>query len=694
MSGSSSHSKFWLMVSAVILVFVLFTGRAFQLQLLRSEVYTMWKEEKYLRKYELKAPRGLIYDRNGKILAQNILKYELYCDPQTRNFQQHQREIAEFFQKYFPAKYGEIRGKIALRKTFVVEREISGDLGKKIQDFREQKKISALYLRPHFRRIYPYQTYAGQVIGFVNYDNKGISGIELKYDSYLTGIDGVQYVNVTPKWIAWENLELSGEKPVPGADVYLTIDLDIQSIAEEELQKAVSKYHADGGMVVVMKPDNGEILAIASVPRFDPNQPSRYDTYEIKNRAITDIYEPGSTFKPVVAAAILESGKITLDSLIFCENGLYQLYKTSIRDHEKYGWLTFQKVIANSSNIGMIKATHSSLNGDRFYQFLREMGFGSKTGIELPGEAEGILHSPKRWSGITMASMSFGHEIGVTAIQMATAFSTIANSGEKIPPVLVQRVVSPTGKELSRADKQRGKKIFSKKTSENLKKALQDVVETGTGKWAAVENLPIAGKTGTAQKLKADGRGYSDHDYVASFIGFFPVDHPVLTILVMLDDPKYPYHTGGTSAAPTFRRIVEKIVGLPGYARLIQAGERQRTIFIPDFTGKPVSDAKDALEELGISYRIEGDGKYVISQSVKNARVDRKETIILHTGFVKTKTMPDLKGKSLKEVIAIMNQLEVPLRIVGNGVVVSHKPEAGTVLDTEKEVEVICRGRS
>jgi cell division protein FtsI/penicillin-binding protein 2 len=686
------RQRFWFSVIIIFGTMIVFMGRAFYLQIITSDTYRQWKQEKYLRKTVLQAPRGSIYDRNGKLLADNLIYYELYCEP--HKLKDKKGKTIQFLKTIFKEEFNQFASKLNAKRTVLLTKRVDVKKAEKIKKFREKNKLVFLFLRPYYKRIYPYQSYAGQVIGFVNYLNHGVSGIEYKYDRYLKGEDGYQYINITPKWVAWQNLDIPGKPPIPGDNVYLTIDLELQAIAEEELSHAVNTYRAIGGMVVMMNPKTAEILAIASVPRFDPNNPGKYKSMARKNRAITDIFEPGSTFKPIVAAALLEKSKISLDSLVYCENGKYQLYKTVFHDHKKYGWLTFKKVLAYSSNIGMIKTTMNILDNRELYNFIKSMGFGSKTNVDLSGESAGILHPVKKWSGITKASMSFGHEIGVTALQMANAYVAIANGGKLMKPYLVRSVKRSDGKEVLSLKPRELNTVFSQKTSDLLKLALRDVVENGTGKLANIKNLSIAGKTGTSEKLNARGSGYSKSNYIASFIGFFPVSNPELVILVMLDSPQAPHHTGGSSAAPTFSKIVKRIVGLPGFAKLVQNNTKEYSlVYVPDLTGYTIEEAQKILKNLNLNYVIKGDGTYIVGQNIKDEKVNTHTRIILKTekDLKVVNTMPNLKGKSLKEAILILNRLQIPFEITGHGMVVKQVPGPGKRLNKIKQIELVCK---
>lgn len=690
-TSNVNKSKFWAFLLFLVVFTTIFWVRAFYLQVLESNKYDEWKKVKYWRKNNINASRGKIFDRNGNLLAQDVVQYKIIIEPHKIK---NRESVREYVQKNFPGAVNDFKTLFNKKRVVYIEKNAHEEDAVKLKAFRQKSKEWFIYSRPFYKRIYPYEEYAGQVLGYVNHKNSGVSGIELTAEKYLKGKDGKEYTIITPKGAVWENVDMPAKGPVPGADVYLTIDLDLQAIAEEELFKAVKSHKAIGGMVVVMQPKTGEVLAISSIPRFDPNNPGKFDEHARKNRAITDIFEPGSTFKVVPAAALLESGKVTKDSIIYCENGEYKLYKNVIHDHKKYGWLTFEKVIANSSNIGIAKLSRAYLTNNYMYQKIKDFGFGQKTGIDLPGEAIGLFKAPKKWSGLTKASVSFGHEIGVTAIQIAVAFSTVANSGSLYKPFLIKEVKDFKGKQIFYNEPKSIRKVISDKTAQTLKEMLGEAVKTGTGIKASLEDIAVGGKTGTAQKLKKNGSGYSHKNYIASFVGFFPLKEPEFVILIMLDSPNSPYHTGGLAAAPAFKNIVKNITGIPTfYQKISETISDSSFPFIIDFYGKNFNEVKKILAENEIKYLVKGEGEFVIKQNIKNQQISENEKLVITLGDIDFNydELPMFKGKSLKEAISVLNQLKIDFAVEGNGMVVRQYPKAGTSIKKIYKVKLVCK---
>ena len=330
---------------------------------------------------------------------------------------------------------------------------------------------------------------------------------------------------------------------------------------EEELKAAVERHRARSGMGIVMVPRTGEVLALASVPGFDPNRPGDYPMWTRKNRVITDIYEPGSTFKVVTAAAALEEKVMSPEDSVFCEEGAFLVAGRRFRDAHPYGWLTFREVVELSSNIGTIKVAER-LGKDVLYRYARTFGFGAETGIDLPGEVKGILRPPSAWSGRSLASIAVGQEVSVTAIQMACAYAAVANGGMLMRPQIVLEVKGAGGKVLKRMKPEPVRRVVSEETARKLVEFLEGVVERGTGREARIPGVRVAGKTGTAQRPLEGGGGYAPGEFVASFVGFLPAEDPELLCLVVIDTPREGGHYGGQVAAPVFRRVVERVLSL------------------------------------------------------------------------------------------------------------------------------------
>jgi len=408
---------------------------------------------------------------------------------------------------------------------------------------------------PNHRRIYPRGAVAGQVLGLVGVDSQGLEGVELAYDRDLRGSG--ESVSMSRDARGRGILTEGSWRPVPrqGARVELTIDAGLQQVAEAELAVAVAAHKAKDGLAIVMQPATGEVLAMAVVPSFDPNQPAAANAEQRRNRAITDSYEPGSTFKGILAAAALENGVVGAEDRIYCENGRYAIGRRSIHDHDPYGWLTFADVIKHSSNIGTGKVGER-LGAERWGSAIRAFGFGVPTGIDLPGEVAGIVRPVASWSRLDVFTTSFGQGIAVTPIQLLAAYAALANGGQLMRPYVVRRIIAADGSIVREGSPHVVGQPVSAATAATVTRLLQGVVDGGTGSQAGIDGMAVAGKTGTAQKVDGKTGRYSARDRVSSFIGFVPAAAPRFVILVVIDSPQ-AVTSGGLVAAPVFRRIAE-----------------------------------------------------------------------------------------------------------------------------------------
>jgi cell division protein FtsI (penicillin-binding protein 3) len=443
--------------------------------------------------------------------------------------------------------------RLSRKKSFIwLARKLTPEKSESIKKLN----IKGLGFLRETKRIYPNSYLASHIIGFSGMDNIGLEGVERGFNKYLKG---------TPGWAIflrdarlkkldiWEKMVL----PVDGMDLVLTIDEVIQYIAERELEKAFKDFHAKGASIVVMDPHTGRILAMANRPTYDLNDHSGVGKDSIRNRAICDLFEPGSVFKIVTASAALEEKKVTEDDVFFCENGAYRVGGRILHDHTSHGNLTFRQVIEESSNIGTVKVAQL-LGADTLYRYIKGFGFGSKLGIDLSGEISGMLSPTRLWSKTSISAVPIGQEVGVTALQLASAISVIANGGQLMKPYIIDSVRDNQGRIIKQNKPVLIRKVISVDTAMRIKKILTGVIEEGTGKLGKVLGFSAAGKTGTAQKIEPDG-SYSHSKFVASFIGFSPAEDPLLTIVVTVDEP-HPYYFGGVVAAPVFQKVAGDVI--------------------------------------------------------------------------------------------------------------------------------------
>lgn len=541
-------------------------ARCVWLQVLGAHRYAAVARSQHWATEEIAAPRGTIYDRNGTPLAVSIPAPSVYANARQVSAK---RELASQLSGLVKKDSATIRRRLERDKGFVwVARQVDFSLMPTLLDLRDQ----GIGVVEELKRVYPHGRLAGHLLGFADIDQRGLEGLEMTLNGSLHGADGWRSTlrDARGKLLMgpWTRQTL----PEAGYDVVLTIDSVVQQAAEETLAWGVKKYHAKGGSIVVMDPATGAILAMATEPSYDPNDPDASPAETRRNRAVTDVFEPGSTFKVVTAAALLEEGKVTPDEVFYCENGNWPTVgRHVLHDHHGHGNLTFHEVVKYSSNIGVSKAAQR-LTPEELYRWVRAFGFGRKTGIDLPGEVSGLLSPPSRWSKLSPYIIPIGQEIAATPIQIAVMMAVVANGGLRVRPHVVDRIQSTDGGIIRDYAHEEPVRILSTPTAKTLQDALVDVVKSGTGQLANVQGLTVAGKTGTAQKLEPTGR-YSHSRFVASFVGFGPVPDSRFVIVVAVDEPR-PLYFGGVVSAPMFSRLVERLAGywelerLPEVARL------------------------------------------------------------------------------------------------------------------------------
>jgi cell division protein FtsI (penicillin-binding protein 3) len=543
-------------VDAVFLFFLLFlifcTVRLIFIQIFNASYLDSIAKKQHNLFLELEPLRGTIYDSNLKSLAVNIPLDSLYaapnemCDKDKEAIMRQLPAILNLDQSY-------LKERLYRKKSFIwLARKITPGQSRLIK----RLNIKGLAFIKESKRTYPNSYLASHIIGLAGLDNVGLEGLEAYYDKYLKGEAGwaVFLRDARQKKLdLWERMAV----PKDGYNIILTIDEVIQYIAERELDKAFKTYHAKGASIIVMDPYTGAILALANRPTFDLNAYTNSDKDVLRNRAICDLFEPGSVFKIVTASAAIEEKKVSEEDRFFCENGSYRVGPHILHDHKPHGWLTFCQVIEESSNIGTTKVAQI-LGSDALFKYIKLFGFGSKLGIDLPGEIPGMVKEPRLWSKTSIGAVPIGQEVGVTALQLVTAISVIANGGQLVKPYIVQEIRDKYGETIKSYPTVIIHQAISLDTALRIKKILTGVVEEGTGKMAKTENITSAGKTGTAQKLEPNGT-YSHNKFIASFIGFAPAEEPTIAIAVIVDDP-HPVYFGGVVAAPVFKNVVSDTI--------------------------------------------------------------------------------------------------------------------------------------
>lgn len=535
----------------IVLLTLLFAGmllRLYSLQLLGHERFTEMARRQHHGEYELHPQRGTIYDRFMEPFAVDLKVKSVFCDP---NFVKNPEEAAEKLSSILHMDREELLRRLTSERSFVwLRRKIPSDMAGKISG----SGVRGVFLIDENKRNYPHDGSASHILGFAGIDNQGLAGLELFYDEKLRGEPGWRYlIRDAARRAVWVDEERS-VPPRDGLHMVLTLDSVMQFIVERELKNMVEEFNPGSASIVVMDPKTGRVLAMASYPSFDPNEFGRYSAESWRNIAVSDVYEPGSVFKVFSAAAVLEEGEVGPDDLIHCENGSYSVGGRVLKDFRPHGELTFEQVIARSSNIGTVKAA-MAIGKDKLYEYIRAFGFAERTGIDLPGEASGILRPPHRWSRSDITTVPMGQGVAVTSVQLAAAVSAVANGGVLMRPYVVDRLIAPDGATYKQFSPRVRRRVISRETALTLSDILHSAVETGTGRHARSNRYKMCGKTGTAQVPSPQG-GYYEDRYVASFIGFAPKDDPVIAVAVAAYDPK-PVYFGGNVAAPTFKRLAE-----------------------------------------------------------------------------------------------------------------------------------------
>ena len=527
-------------------------GRLLLIQLFRSSYLAGIAKKQHNFFVQLEPLRGTVYDTHLKPQAVNIPVDSVYAAANEIK-DQDKESIARILSQILALKPSFLRERLGRKKSFVwLARKITPEQARQIRNL----DIKGIGFLKESKRSYPNNYLASHMIGFAGLDNIGLEGLEAAFDGSLRGEPGwaVFLRDARQKKLdLWENMV----PPKDGYDIVLTVDSVIQYIAERELAAVCEAYDARGASIVVMDPHTGRILALANRPTYDLNGYKGARKEVMKNRAVVNLFEPGSVFKIVTAAAALEEGIVSEKDIFFCENGAYRVASHILHDHHPRGNLSFKEVIQYSSNIGTVKVAQL-LGSDSLYRYIKAFGFGSRLGVDLPGEISGMIRAPRHWSKISISAIPIGQEVGVTVLQMASAFSVIANGGQLMKPFVVQEIRDKRGETIKSFAPRMIRKVISVDTANRVKAILTSVVEEGTGRSARMKEFKAAGKTGTAQKIEANG-AYSHEKFFASFIGFAPVDDPLVTIAVVVDEPR-PYYYGGVVAAPVFRKVAEDVI--------------------------------------------------------------------------------------------------------------------------------------
>lgn len=558
-----SHQRAGLICIGLAVLLSIYSGRLVHLQVGKHEEYGQLAAAKTAKKKVMPADRGVIRDARGEVLADNVPIYAVVVDGKLLTDTKADRDrVAEMIARHLELPQEEVSAQIATdRQYIVVRRRVPALAAMGLRDELIGSRIRGVRFERERQRLYPNKEMLGHVLGFLDHEGRGIQGVEMMMEPYLRGEDGFVFTErdrTGREIVAYRGLQRPAKH---GMDVQLTIDMGLQEIVERELDEAYQRLNPNMITAVFVRPRTGEVLAMATRPAFDPNNHNNAPVETTKNRAIIEMFEPGSTFKTVIISAALNEGAVTPQTEFHCENGNFFYAGRNLRDAGSYGRLSVHDIMVKSSNIGCAKIA-IQIGADTFYDYIRRFGFGERSGLGLPGEIPGLVRPRHRWTGLSITRVPMGHEIAVTPLQIAMSMAVVANGGEMMQPQIIRSVRDRQGREVVGFRPQVVRRVIEEETAAQVAASLVDVVgPTGTARLAAIPGYRVAGKTGTAQRVDPRG-GYTPGKYVVSFAGYFPAGDPEVAGIVLVDDARTPgaRNYGGTVAAPVFARMTEDIV--------------------------------------------------------------------------------------------------------------------------------------
>jgi cell division protein FtsI/penicillin-binding protein 2 len=649
MEDSRFARRMLVLMALAALWLAVVVGRLVALELFDHSTYVAFARRQQQRTIEISPKRGVLYDRNGHELAMSVLVDSCYAvPPEISDPDLVARLLAPITRE--PQRL--LRERLRESRAFVwVARKLSPEVVARIQALN----LRGIYFEKESQRFYPKGRLAAQVLGYVDIDEHGLAGIEQTFDREIRGRPGrmVVLTDARHRWFR------ATERPAePGESLVLTIDENIQYIAEKALAEAVEKTHAQAGTAVVEDPNTGALLALASQPSFDPNDPGASPAAARADRAVSDIYEPGSTFKIITLSSAIDEGAAHPDDLVDCQMGTIVVAGRLIHDWKRFGVLSVAGILAHSSDVGAIKVA-LRVGDQNFYRYIRGFGFGQLTHIELPGETPGLLRPVARWSASSIGSLAIGQEIGVTPIQLVNAVSVVANGGLLMRPHVVREILR--GGQATPQPEPPPRRVIQATSAATLRHLMEGVVLEGTGREARLDGYTAAGKTGTAQKIDPATRRYSRSHYIASFVGFAPVSSPAVAILVVLDSPSGEHH-GGSTAAPAFKEIAEQVLpylnvphDLPVEPPLEQTARRHMPARPANPAAEPAALALPA-EAARFTPHAEGPAPAVAGPAV---------------------ALPSFLGKTVRQAAEECLRLGLEPVVLGEGLAVAQQPEAG-----------------
>jgi len=661
----STESVKWLRFRLVtllvffVILFVALFSRAIHLQIMSGETLKNLAAKQHTKTLQLPPERGIIFDRNGEKIAASLQVDSVCADPSKMA---RPADVAVRLTALLGLDRQEVMKKLLHSKKFCwIARRIPFELARQV----EEADIEGIFLVKEPKRFYPNGELAGQLVGLVGLDSVGLEGLEIKYDQYLKGIpEKLVWTRDAKGKMLFPRVEKAAVSSDESVNLVLTIDSRIQHLVESQLKAAVEEKGAKGGLAIVMDPKTGEILALANSPSFDPNALLTVSPENKKNKVVTDCFDPGSTFKPFLVAAALQEGVVRENDRFYCENGAYAIANRVIHEakRKRHGMLTVHDILKYSSNIGSVKIAEK-LGKEKFYDYIRSFGFGAKTGIDLPGEIPGLLRPVADWTRVDAATVAFGQGISVTAIQMITALSTIANQGTMMKPYVVRALVDKKGQIVRNYSPTVIRQVISPATARRLTAIMTDIVgqEDGTGKNARIESVSVAGKTGTSQQYDSSRHVYSSERVKTSFMGFFPAEDPQVAILVILDEPQKD-RWGGVASAPVFKAIGEQIL----------------TCFKPHIRPNPLPgmDQEENSHNSGVKVKLVSSSGEIAAGAAPNLALDES-------------LMPKFLGLSIRDVLRKAKQRGIEVKVTGNGWATEQHPAPGTPLTRSTVCSVI-----
>lgn len=666
----------------------------------------LWNEQA-IDYISIPAQRGNIYDNDGTLLATNSVVYKAAIDPKLEGLTQNEIYLVcktlSDFTGVSPRSYRQKIDRAPARSRYVVlAQNLSTDAYLELKAL----DIRALILEENYQRRYNFGTLAAHILGFVNHESNGVIGLENEYDKQLKGEDGRQQVRRDRNGRIFAYVGAPRKLPEQGYSLHTTIDSHIQAIVEEELKAGIDRTKSNYGSAIVIDPRTGAIKAMANFPTFNPNRPASSKNENRRNYAISDMIEPGSTFKLVTAIASVEQEVVEFgEKFETPEDGTKLIHGQMMRDHDPLGTLRLDQVFEQSSNIATAEIA-MRLSPNVFYQYARNMGFGTPTNIDLPNEETGRLQKPYEWSQVTLPWMAIGYEVQVTPLQLLQAYAAFANNGKMMRPYIVDKITDGEENVVRSNHPVKVRQIADEETLNKLYPVFQDVVsDSGTARWAQVEGLKIAGKTGTAQKY-IDGRYRAA--YRASFVGFFPADDPKYVCLVVLDEPQTSIY-GGYTAGVIFKQTAIRIAGLDReIQRTFEESENQQAplVYVPDVRNMKLNEARAVLESQKIDFELKGTGQWVSQQAPtpgdtlakdKQITLTVVETLTAHADSSVSKEyarIPDVGGMGMRRASMLVNSRGFNIKMIGSGTVYTQFPRPGDLMKKGRTITVRGKAKS